>query len=108
MRAYIEVPPAPKFLSAQQPSQRGKKVKSKPSVVSHGSKGRTEIYEEDDLGGFGPEEDSPQKLKKTSLSITEAGSSSTSTKRTGDRDDRGDTPLYLGIAAVIIPHLQLL
>ena len=50
--------------------------------------------EEDDLGGFGPEEDSPQKLRKTSLSMTEAGRSST--KRTGDRDDRGDTPLIPG------------
>jgi cohesin loading factor subunit SCC2 len=90
MRAYIEVPPAPKFLSTQ-PSQPGKKVKMKPPVVSHGSKRRTEIGEDDDLGGFGPAEDSPQKLRKTSLSMTEAGRSSA--KRTGDRDDRGDTPL---------------
>ena len=64
-----------------------------------------EMDEEYDLGGFGPEEDSPQKLRKTSLSMTEAGRSST--KRTGDRDDRGDTPLYLGIAAVITSCLQL-
>jgi cohesin loading factor subunit SCC2 len=90
MRAYIEVPPAPKFLSTQ-PSQSGKKVKVKPLVASHGSKRRTEIGEDDDLGGFGPAEDSPQKLRKTSLSMTEAGKSSA--KRTGDRDDRGDTPL---------------
>ena len=69
-------------------------MKAKPPVVSHGSKGRTKMDEEDDLGGFGPEEDSPQKLRKTSLSMTEAGRSST--KRTGDRDDRGDTPLIPG------------
>ena len=91
MRAYIEVPPAPKFFSTQRPSQLGKKVKVRPSVVSHGSKRRTETDEDDDLGGFGPEEDSPQKPRKTSLGMTEAGRSSA--KRTGDRDERGDTPL---------------
>ena len=90
MRAYIEVPPAPKFLSVQA-SQSGKKAKVKHSVGSHGSKRRTEIGEDDDLGGFGPAEDSPQKLRKTSLSMTEAGRSSA--KRTGDRDDRGNTSL---------------
>ena len=63
----------------------------KTPVISHGSKHRREIDEEDDLGGFGPQEDSPHKPRKTSLSMTEAGRSSA--KRTGDRDERGDTPL---------------
>jgi hypothetical protein len=90
MRAYVEIPFAPKFLSTQQPSQPGKNVRVKPAVGSHGSKDRAEI-DEDDLGGFGPEEDSPHKPRKTSLSMTEAGRSSA--KRTGDRDDRGNTSL---------------
>jgi hypothetical protein len=91
MRAYVEIPFAPKFLSTQQPSQPGKNVRVKPAVGSHGSKDRAEIDEQDDLGGFGPEEDSPSKSRKTSLSMTEARRSSA--KRTGDRDDRGDTSL---------------
>lgn len=86
MRAYVEIPLAPKFLSAQQPSQSGKKIRVKPVAVLHGSKDNTEI-DEDDLGGFGPEEDSPRRPGKTGLSMTEAGTSSA--KRTGDRDDRG-------------------
>jgi cohesin loading factor subunit SCC2 len=91
MRAYVEIPAAPKFLSTPQPSQSGKKVRVKTAVVSHGSKSRAEIDEEDDLGGFGPEEDSPHQPRKTSLNMTEAGRSSA--KRTGDRDDRGNTSL---------------
>ena len=94
MRAYVEIPVAPKFLSMPQPSQSGKKVKLKPVAVSHGSKDRAEIDDDDDLGGFGPEEDSPHQPRKTSLSMTEAGRSSA--KRTGDRDDRGDTSLTRG------------
>jgi len=92
MRAYIEVPPAPRFLSTQQPTQSGKK-KVKPQLASHGSKDRAEIDRWDDLGGFGPEEDSPRRPRKTGLSMPEAGRSSA--KRTGDRDDRGDTPVYV-------------
>src|SRR5712671_1566287 len=84
MRAYIEVPPAPRFLSTQQPTQSGKK-KVKPQLASHGSKDRAEIDRWDDLGGFGPEEDSPRRPRKTGLSMPEAGRSSA--KRTGDRDD---------------------
>jgi cohesin loading factor subunit SCC2 len=89
MRAYVEIPFAPKFLSTQQPPQSGKKV-VRPTVVSRGSKDREEIDEEDDLGGFGPEEDSPHRPRKTSLSMTEGRSFA---KRTGDRDDRGNTSL---------------
>jgi cohesin loading factor subunit SCC2 len=83
MRAYVEVPPAPKFFSVAQSSQThtGKGV---------GGKHR-QTDEEDDLGGFGPQEDSPRQPRKTSLSMTDAGRPSA--KRTGDRDDRGDTPL---------------
>jgi cohesin loading factor subunit SCC2 len=95
MRAYVEIPIAPKFLSTQQSSQSGKKMRARPTVVLHGNKDSTEI-DEDDLGGFGPEEDSPHRPGKTGLSMTEAGTSSA--KRTGDRDDRGSTsitPCYL-------------
>ena len=91
MRAYVEIPLAPMFLSTQQLSQSGKKMRVKPAVVLHGSKDSTEIDEEDDLGGFGPEEDSPHRPRKTGLSMTEAGRSSA--KRTGDRDDRGSRSL---------------
>ena len=91
MRAYVEIPAAPKFLSTPQPTQNGKKTRIKPAVVLHGGKNRAEIDEEDDLGGFGPEEDSPHQPRKTSLNMTEAGRSSA--KRTGDRDDRGNTSL---------------
>jgi len=93
MRAYVEIPLAPKFFSTQQLSQSGKNMRVKPAVVSHGSKGSRGIDDEDDLGGFGPQEDSPHRPGKTGLSMTEAGRSSA--KRTGDRDDRGDTSLTL-------------
>jgi cohesin loading factor subunit SCC2 len=56
------------------------------SSVHQGSKRKTETDDEDDLGGFGPEEDHPHQPGKTSLSMTDAGRSSA--KRTGDRDDR--------------------
>src|SRR5258708_17893194 len=75
------------FFAAQQLYQTGKKMRGKTAVVLHGSKDSTEIDEEDDLGGFGPEEDSPHRPRKTGLSMTEPGRSSA--KRTGDRDDRG-------------------
>lgn len=68
-------------------------MRVKSAVVLHGSKDSTEIDEDDDLGGFGPEEDSPRRPGKTGLSMTEAGTSSA--KRTGDRDDRGSTSLTL-------------
>ena len=93
MRAYVEIPLAPKFLSTQQSSQPGKKMRVKPAGVLHGSKDSTEIDEDDDLGGFGPEEDSPRRPGKTGLGMTEAGTSSA--KRTGDRDDRGNTSFTL-------------
>jgi cohesin loading factor subunit SCC2 len=89
MRAYVELPPAPKFSSSQKSSQPAKKSKVKTSSMHQGSKHKTETYDEDDLGGFGPEEDHPHQPGKTSLSMTEAGRSSA--KRTGDRDDRGDS-----------------
>jgi cohesin loading factor subunit SCC2 len=88
MRAYIELPPAPRYSSSQKSSQPAKKSKVKTSSVHQGSKRKTETDDEDDLGGFGPEEDHPHQPGKTSLSMTEAGRSSA--KRTGDRDDRGD------------------
>ncbi|KAH8982787.1 hypothetical protein EDB86DRAFT_3085925 [Lactarius hatsudake] len=69
MRAYVELPPAPKYFSSQKSSQP-----------------RKEKLMTDDLGGFGPEEDHPHQPGKTSLSMTDAGRSSA--KRTGDRDDR--------------------
>lgn len=93
MRAYVEIPLAPKFIPTQQSSQSGKKMRVKPAIVLHGSKDSTEVYEYDDLGGFGPEEDSPRRPGKTGLSMTEAGTSSA--KRTGDRDDRGSESLTL-------------
>jgi len=93
MRAYVEIPLAPKFFSTQQPFQSGKKMRVKPAVLSHGSKDSTEKDEEDDLGGFGPEEDSPRRPGRTGLSMTEVGTSSA--KRTGDRDDRGCTSFSL-------------
>ena len=89
MRAYIELPPAPKYSSSQKSSQATKKSKVKASFVRQGSKYKTETDNEDDLGGFGPEEDHPHQPGKTSLSMTDAGRSSA--KRTGGRDDRGDT-----------------
>lgn len=86
MRAYIELPPAPKYSSSHKSSQPAKKSKVKTSSVHQGSKRKTETDDEDDLGGFGPEEDHPHQPGKTSLSMTDAGRSSA--KRTGDRDDR--------------------
>ena len=87
MRAYVELPPAPKYSSSHKSSYPTKKSKVKPPVVHQGSKHRTEPDDEDDLGGFGPEEDHPHQPGKTSLSMTDGRSSA---KRTGDRDDRGD------------------
>lgn len=89
MRAYIELPPAPKYFSSQKSSQPSKKSKVKMSSIHQGRKHKTETDDEDDLGGYGPEEDHPHQPGKTSLSMTDAGRSSA--KRTGDRDDRGDT-----------------
>ncbi|KAI9443068.1 hypothetical protein H4582DRAFT_1808792 [Lactarius indigo] len=86
MRAYVELPPAPKYFSSQKPSQHEKKSKVKTSHVHQGDKLKTETDDEDDLGGFGPEEDHPHQPGKTSLSMTDVGRSSA--KRTGDRDDR--------------------
>ncbi|KAH9175682.1 hypothetical protein EDB89DRAFT_2135583 [Lactarius sanguifluus] len=86
MRAYVELPPAPKYFSSQKSSQPEKKSKVKMSHVHQGGKHKTETDDEDDLGGFGPEEDHPHQPGKTSLSMTDAGRSSA--KRTGDRDDR--------------------
>lgn len=60
-------------------------MRLKSAVILHGSKDSTEIDEGDDLGGFGPEEDSPRRPGKTGLSMTPGTSSA---KRTGDRDDR--------------------
>ena len=73
----------------QHSSQSSKKIKAKAPSMSHGSRPKSERGEEDDLGGFGPEEDQHHQLRKTSLNMTEAGRSSA--KRTGDRDDRGNT-----------------
>ncbi|KAI0290109.1 hypothetical protein B0F90DRAFT_1654815 [Multifurca ochricompacta] len=86
MRAYIELPPAPKFPSIQHPSNSARKSKVKAPLVSHEAPQKTETDEEDDLGGFGPEEDRHHHPRKTSLSMTETGRFSA--KRTGDRDDR--------------------
>jgi cohesin loading factor subunit SCC2 len=88
MRAYVELPPAPKYSSSHKSSHPAKKSKVKTSLVHQGRKHKTKTDDEDDLGGFGPEEDHLHQPGKTSLSMTEAGRSSA--KRTGDRDDRGD------------------
>ncbi len=78
-------------------------MRVKPAVVLHGSKDGTEIDEADDLGGFGPEEDSPRRPGKTGLSMTEPGTSSA--KRTGDRDDRGSTSLTHRYPPLTILHI---
>ncbi|KAH9961425.1 hypothetical protein BGW80DRAFT_1438760 [Lactifluus volemus] len=57
-----------------------------PHSELHGSNRKSGTYEEDDLGGFGPEEDHLHQPRKTSINMSEAGRSSV--KRTGDRDDR--------------------
>ena len=88
MRAYVEIPLVPKLTSAQHSSQFSKKAKTKVHLVLHGSNRKSGTYEEDDLGGFGPEEDHLNKPRKTSLNMSEAGRSFA--KRTGDRDDRGN------------------
>ena len=78
-------------------------MRAKSTVVLHGSKDSTEI-DDDDLGGFGPEEDSPRRPGKTGLSMTEAGTSSA--KRTGDRDDRGTTSLTRRISPLTTSRIQ--
>jgi hypothetical protein len=70
--------------------------KSKHPSVHQGSKHKTKTDDEDDLGGFGPEEDHLHQPGKTSLSMTEAGRSSA--KRTGDRDDRGDPCFHVQVS----------
>ncbi len=92
MRAYVELP-APKYSSIQKSSQSLKKSKARTSSVHLEDIRKTETDDEDDLGGFGPEEDYRHRPGKTSLSMTEAGRSSA--KRTGDRDNRGDTCFHI-------------
>jgi hypothetical protein len=89
MRAYVEIPLVPKFASAQHSLLSSKKAKTKAPLALHGNNLKSGTDEDDDLGGFGPEEDYLHQPRKTSLSMTEAGRSSA--KRTGDRDDRGNT-----------------
>ncbi|KAI0064180.1 hypothetical protein BV25DRAFT_1934347 [Artomyces pyxidatus] len=86
LQAYVQLPPAPKAWSTPS-SHSVKKATFKTPVSSLKGKHKMEVDDdEDDLGGFGVEEDDYQP-RKTSLAMSDLAKSSA--KRTGDRDDRG-------------------
>ncbi|KAI0317644.1 hypothetical protein OF83DRAFT_1120276 [Amylostereum chailletii] len=83
MMPYVELPPKPKVWTPSMLSAK-KAVPKTPQTLK--GKGRMRMDEDEDLGGFGSEEEG-FKPRKTSLAMNDVPRSSA--KRTGGREDRG-------------------